>query len=87
METIQQQLEELNKSDLNKSLCVRCLASGLTIKKSLWDKVDMALSPSTKELICSCCFWTEYELGHNRIPRDMINYVHRVKRAFEDYRD
>jgi hypothetical protein len=87
MSSIEKQLEELDKEDLGKKLCLRCLAAGLSIKNSLWDEKKMEKSSYTSDLICPHCSVVEDEQGHKRIPRGEINYAGRIMRAFEDYKN
>jgi len=88
MVAIEKQLEELGESELlMKSLCIRCLASGLSIKNSLWDDKDLTPSPATNDSICPHCYDIEHEQGHKRMSRGEVNYAGRIMRAFEDYKN
>jgi formate dehydrogenase maturation protein FdhE len=88
MAALEKQFEELDEEELKKKLCLRCLAFGFSIKKSLYNEKEMKSSPATNDLICSNCYDLEIEQqGHKRIPRGEINYAGRIMRAFEEYKN
>ena len=86
MVSIEKQFEELEESELRKTLCIGCLVAGFSIKESLYEKKEMIQSKAGNDyLICPNCSVIESE-QHKKMPRGEFNSSTKIIRAFEDYK-
>lgn len=75
------------KDLMDKTICYRCIASGLGFIESMHPYSDMKPSQSTNNLICPHCYDTELDLGYRRMGKKESEKVWALIKEFEKYKN
>jgi hypothetical protein len=86
MSQIENQLKELDETELKKLLCLRCIVAGYSLRDSLYEEKEMVQSSATNELICHNCSTLESEHGYKKMSKGETSSAEKMRQAFEDYK-